>query len=54
MKDLEHGKASTYNNHKCRCPECTRAWAAYMRPRMAERRRKRKELEKKKGANVNL
>lgn len=24
---LNHGKASTYTNHKCRCTFCKQAWA---------------------------
>lgn len=26
----EHGKYSTYNNHKCKCEACTAAATAYM------------------------
>jgi hypothetical protein len=33
-KELQHGKPSTYNNHKCRCDLCKAAWAEYMRPRV--------------------
>lgn len=28
---LEHGKASTYNRHRCRCDECRTAATAYRR-----------------------
>lgn len=34
MKSLVHGRASTYNNHKCRCPECKAAWSEYISPRV--------------------
>lgn len=27
--DHRHGTANGYNNLKCRCPECTSAWAMY-------------------------
>lgn len=29
-KPVVHGKASSYNNHKCRCEDCTTAWAKYI------------------------
>jgi hypothetical protein len=35
---ITHGKASTYNNHKCRCEACRAAWAAYLRPRIKQYR----------------
>lgn len=31
MPHLEHGKYTTYNNHGCRCADCTRAQAVYVR-----------------------
>lgn len=34
MTNLIHGRASTYNNHKCRCEECKAAWREYIVPRM--------------------
>lgn len=46
-KEPIHGKPSTYNNHKCRCKPCTKAWAEYMAPRVkayrAQKRRERDE-----------
>jgi hypothetical protein len=27
MAATDHGTASTYTNHKCRCPACRAAWA---------------------------
>lgn len=36
--DPRHGKLSTYNNHDCRCPDCTRAMRDYGRD-LRERRR---------------
>jgi recombination endonuclease VII len=39
MDQLKHGKASTYNNHKCRCKPCRAAWAEYMAPRVQAHRR---------------
>ena len=50
MTELKHGSASTYNNHKCRCDKCTKAWADYMRPRMKAYRAK----DKKKGVSIKL
>lgn len=41
---MKHGKASTYTNHKCRCDECRRAWAAYFRSRNKARRQQRQAL----------
>lgn len=34
-RPIEHGKPSTYTNKKCRCEQCTNAWAIYI----AERKR---------------
>lgn len=47
MAELQHGKASTYNNHKCRCDACKKAWADYIREggyvkRYQEKKRKEK------------
>jgi hypothetical protein len=53
MTDLIHGRASTYNNHKCRCEDCKAAWADYMRDRVKKWRRKQKQ-EKQKGTKINL
>ena len=36
--DPRHGRLSTYNNHSCRCPDCTRAMREYSRD-LRERRR---------------
>jgi hypothetical protein len=30
---FKHGTPSAYSNHKCRCPDCTRAWAKDCRKR---------------------
>lgn len=56
LKELSHGKPSTYNNHKCRCEECTKAWAEYMAPRIKAHRAKKKAAEEaaKRGANVHI
>jgi hypothetical protein len=53
MAELIHGRASTYNNHKCRCEDCKAAWADYMRDRVKKWRRKQKQ-EKQKGTKINL
>lgn len=45
MKELIHGRASTYNNHKCRCDECRAAWAAYMKPRIRKYRERKRQKE---------
>lgn len=29
--DSRHGRASTYTNHRCRCPACRADWADYHR-----------------------
>ena len=48
MKELEHGKPSTYNNRKCRCADCTKAWADYIRERgYVKRYQQRKRDERK-------
>jgi len=36
----QHGKLTTYNNHKCRCIECTAASSTYQRNRRAKRKAK--------------
>lgn len=46
-KELTHGSPSTYNNHKCRCVECTQAWTDYIRERGYVRKfQAKKRLEK--------
>ncbi len=52
-KEVIHGRPSSYNNHSCRCEECTKAWAAYMNPRIKKLRDKKKR-ETKIGATINL
>ena len=48
---MKHGSRSTYQNHKCRCEECTAAQREYMRryyqnrDRSAENRRHRYDIE---------
>lgn len=37
MSADDHGSASTYSNHRCRCAPCRAAWAAYVAKRRAER-----------------
>jgi len=51
MAELIHGRASTYNNYKCRCDECRKAWADYIREggyvrRYQEKKRKEREAAK--------
>lgn len=36
-RPMRHGVPGTYSNRKCRCEECTKAWASYI----AERKRAR-------------
>ena len=53
MADLVHGRASTYNNYKCRCDECRKAWADYIREggyvrRYQEKKRQERLTEQKK------
>jgi hypothetical protein len=31
--DPRHGTVTGYSNHKCRCPDCRKAWAVYFGPR---------------------
>lgn len=63
MAELVHGRASTYNNYKCRCDECRKAWADYIREggyvrRYQEKKRKEREAEKlqkvEKSATISL
>lgn len=42
-KDVVHGRASSYNNHGCRCDECRAAWKDYMRPRIKKYRQDKKQ-----------
>lgn len=51
-KEVVHGRASSYNNHGCRCDECKAAWTAYMRPRIKKYRADKKK--KKMGVQINL
>jgi hypothetical protein len=45
--ELTHGRPSTYNNHKCRCKVCTKAWADYIREKGYVRKHQaKKRLEK--------
>lgn len=50
-KEVVHGRASSYNNHHCRCQECRTAWAAYMAPRIKKHREKKK---KQQGVSINI
>lgn len=51
-KEVVHGRASSYNNHGCRCPECTDAWAVYMKPRIKKYRADKKK--KDPSVQINL
>lgn len=42
-KDVVHGRASSYNNHGCRCDPCTKAWREYMQPRIKRYRQKKRQ-----------
>jgi hypothetical protein len=53
-KLVKHGSASSYNNHRCRCRECTDAWADYMRPRIQKRRADAKKKETATRPNVKV
>ncbi len=54
-KEVTHGKPSTYNNHKCRCRECTDAWAKYMAPRIkAHRDKKRRKKAEPQTIEINF
>lgn len=48
MTELTHGSPSTYNNHKCRCADCKKAWADYIRERGYVRRYQQRLRDKKK------
>jgi len=50
--EVKHGAASSYNNHGCRCGDCTKAWAEYMRDRMRTYRANKKK--KQHGVKINL
>lgn len=47
-EDLIHGRPSTYNNHRCRCEDCTTAWADYIREKGYVRRWQQKVSAKNK------
>jgi hypothetical protein len=53
-KPVKHGSASSYNNHGCRCDDCKKAWANYMRERMRTYRANKKKGKKGNGVRVNL
>lgn len=40
--DPRHGRLSTYTNHECRCPDCSRAKREYDRD-LRQRRRAQRE-----------
>lgn len=44
---LEHGRPSTYNNHKCRCGDCRKAWAKYIRDKGYVRAYQQRQRDKK-------
>lgn len=57
MAELIHGRASTYNNYKCRCDECRKAWADYIREggyvrRYQEKKRQEKLTKQAEPANI--
>ncbi len=52
-KEVIHGRPSSYNNHGCRCLECTRAWAVYMKDRVKKWRHDKKK-DPSKGVMINL
>jgi hypothetical protein len=39
-----HGTANGYGNHKCRCADCTKAWADYLRGRNQAKAAIKREL----------
>jgi len=51
-KSVVHGRASSYNNHGCRCDKCTEAWRDYMRPRIKNYRQGKKR--KVQAVQINL
>ena len=53
-KPVKHGLASSYNNHKCGCDECTAAWAEYMKPRIKAYRDAKKKKAHRKGVQIQL
>jgi uncharacterized protein with ATP-grasp and redox domains len=57
MAELVHGRASTYNNYKCRCDECRKAWADYIREggyvrRYQEKKRQERLTKQKESATI--
>ena len=52
MAELIHGRASTYNNYKCKCDECRKAWADYIREGGYVRRYQEKQRQKKLEAKI--
>lgn len=51
-KEVVHGRASSYNNHGCRCSECRAAWSKYMAPRIKAYRENKKK--KQQGVSINI
>jgi hypothetical protein len=51
--NLDHGKPNTYNNHKCHCTECRKAWADYIREGGYVRRHQQKLRDAKKNQEVH-
>ena len=43
-KHIEHGKLSTYTQHKCRCTDCRAANAAYHREYQRSRQHERADI----------
>jgi hypothetical protein len=41
---MDHGTVNAYNNLKCRCGACRKAWADYFRERGRQHRRNRQAL----------
>ena len=57
-KTVQHGMASSYNNHRCRCEECTNAWTKYIHDRgyvkKYHKKKRLEELEKTRGTRVKF
>ena len=41
MTEPRHGTPGGYTNHRCRCDDCRRAWAEYMRRYQAAKRKEK-------------
>ena len=49
-----HGRPGSYNNHGCRCDECTEAWRKYLAEKGYVKTHRAKISKKRKGVSIKL